>query len=78
MNNTSKDEEGEDMEPEYDYSQGVRGKFYSPDTVLHLPIYLDPDVEQYIRALAGKTGHKTDELVNEWLRNTIGILRSVE
>ena len=50
MNNTSKDEEGEDMEPEYDFSQGVRGKFYSPDTVLHLPIYPDPDVEQYIRA----------------------------
>ena len=66
------------MEPEYDFSQGERGKFYNPDAVLHIPIYLDPDVEQYIRALAGKTGHGADRLVNEWLRNSIGILRSVE
>ena len=30
-----------DMEPEYDFSRGEQGKFYVPDTVLHLPIYFD-------------------------------------
>lgn len=32
------------MQPEYDFSRGERGKFYSPDTTLHLPVGLDPDI----------------------------------
>lgn len=75
MNNINKDSE---MEPEYDFSQGERGKFYNPETVLHLPVYLEPDIEEYIRVLAERTGQDTQQLVNEWLRNSIGIIRSVE
>lgn len=75
MSSTTSDD---DMQPEYDFNKGERGKFYNPDITLHIPVYLDPDVEQYIRALASKTGHEADQLVNEWLRNNIGILRSLE
>jgi len=69
--------EDDDMELEYDFSKGEPGKFYHPDSVIHIPVYLDPDVEQYIRALAGRTGQDMDELINEWLRSTIDIIQSV-
>ena len=68
----------DDMQPEYDFSKGEQGKFYVPDVTLHIPVYLDPDVEQFIRTLAGKTGQDADQLVNEWLRNSIGIIQSIE
>jgi len=32
------------MEPEYDFSKGERGKFYCPDTSLHLPVNVDTDI----------------------------------
>ena len=35
----------DDMQPEYDFSKGEQGKFYVPDVTLHIPVYLDPDVE---------------------------------
>lgn len=73
MSVTSQDD---DMKAEYNFSKGERGRFYNPDTILHIPVYLDPDVEQFIRALAQKTGQDTDQLVNEWLRNSISIVQS--
>ena len=67
-----------EMESEYDFSQGERGKFYHPDAVLHIPVYLDADVEEYIRELAQKTGRDAEQLINEWLRNSIEIIQSVQ
>jgi hypothetical protein len=32
------------MEPEYNFSKGERGKFYHPDTVLHLPVDGDAEI----------------------------------
>jgi hypothetical protein len=32
------------MKKEYDFSKGVRGKFYRPKVKLRLPIYLEDDV----------------------------------
>jgi len=66
------------MESEYDFSQGERGKFYNPDAALHIPVYLDADVEEYIRELAQKTGRDAEQLINEWLRNSIEIIQSVQ
>ncbi len=66
------------MKPEYDFGKGERGKFYRPDAVLNIPVYLDPDVEQVIRGLAERTGQDVESLVNEWLRNNIQIIQSVQ
>ncbi len=33
------------MKDEYDFSKGVRGQFFHPDTHLNIPVYLDQDVE---------------------------------
>lgn len=32
------------MKPEYDFSQGERGKFYRPDARIHLPVDLEEPV----------------------------------
>ena len=40
------------MKAEYDFSKGERGKFYQPKAVFNLPIYLEEDVDEFIRKLA--------------------------
>ncbi len=40
------------MKTEYDFTQGERGKFYNPDAVLNFPVYLEPDVDEFMRKLA--------------------------
>ena len=56
------------MKTNYDFSKGERGKFYRPDTVYHIPIYLDTDVEEAMQALAERTGQDVTTLINSWLR----------
>jgi len=40
------------MKTEYDFSKGERGKFYHPDVVFSLPVYLEPDVSDFMNRLA--------------------------
>jgi hypothetical protein len=37
------------MEKEYDFSNGVRGKFYNKDAEFQLPIYLEPEIESFFK-----------------------------
>ena len=39
------------MKAEYDFSKAERGKFYQPKIVFNLPIYLEEDVDEFIRKL---------------------------
>ena len=66
------------MKAEYDFSKGERGKFYDPDALLNIPVYLDPDVEEFIHSQAERTGQNVDKLVNDWLRNSMEIIQSVQ
>ena len=52
------------MEAEYDFSKGVRGKFYNKDAVFHLPIYLEPKVESFVAKLAKEQKKNLNEIVN--------------
>ena len=56
------------MEKEYDFSKGERGKFYTPNARLNLPIYLEEDVAKVVVEYAEQ--HKVDvqTVVNEILR----------
>ncbi len=40
------------MKKEYDFSKGVRGKFHHPDAQINLPIYLEPEVADFVDRLA--------------------------
>ena len=63
-----------DMRKEYDFSKGVRGKFYRPNIELNLPIYLEPDVAQFVRELAKAKNTAIEVIVNDWLRQDIALI----
>lgn len=65
------------MKKEYDFSKGERGKFYHPDAQLNLPIYLEPEVAEFIRKYAKEKNVDTETLVNKWLRKNIEVIRSI-
>jgi hypothetical protein len=68
---------GEAMKDYYDFSKGVRGKFYSPDAVFKLPIYLDESVQSYLTAKADAKGIDLSDLVNDLLKREIDIIEAV-
>jgi hypothetical protein len=65
------------MRAEYDFSKGERGKFYSPDAVFSFPVYLEPDVNDFMNRLADEREVDIQELVNEWLRANIKLIQSI-
>ncbi|MEW6129490.1 MAG: hypothetical protein AB1757_20785 [Acidobacteriota bacterium] len=65
------------MKKEYDFSKGERGKFYRPNVKLNLPIYLDPDVAEFIQKYAKKNKLDAQILVNKLLRGSKDIVQSI-
>ena len=56
------------MKKEYDFSKGVRGKFYHPDAEFNLPIYLEPEIAEFIQKLATKNNVDRNKIVNALLK----------
>jgi hypothetical protein len=65
------------MKAEYNFPKGERGKFYNADAVFSLPVYLDPDVDEFMSKLAAEKGLDIQELVNNWLRANIRLVQSL-
>ncbi len=65
------------MKDHYDFSKGVRGKFYNPEAVFKLPVYLDESVQTYLTAKADAKGVDLSDLVNDLLKREIGIIEAV-
>ena len=66
------------MKAEYDFSKGERGKFYDPKAVFNLPIYLEEDVDEFMRKFAAEKGKDVETLVNEWLRSSMQLIQSIQ
>ena len=66
------------MKEEYDFSKGERAKFYNPDATFSFPVYLEPDVDDFITRLAEEKNIDVQELVNEWLRADIRLVQSAQ
>ena len=66
------------MKKEYDFSKGVRGKFYNPKAKLNLPIYLDEDVAEFVKKYAKQKKTDSQTIVNRLLRNNKDIVQSVQ
>ena len=66
------------MKQRYDFSKGVRGKFFKPDAAFKLPVYLDAEVEGYLAKRAQAKGVELDELVNQRLKREIEIIEGGE
>ncbi len=65
------------MKPEYDFKNAERGKFFRPGAVLRLPIYLEPEVQDYLAAKAQAKNMDLDDLVNDLLKQEIRIAESL-
>jgi hypothetical protein len=66
------------MKAEYDFSKGTRGKFYHPEAVFTFPVYLEPDVDEFMSKLAEEKDVDVQQLVNDWLRTNIKLVQSVQ
>ena len=75
-NMASKSKHGDEMREHYDFSGGIRGKFYRPNARLNLPVYLDADVQAYLAALAARKGIPLSDLANDLLKKDIAILEA--
>jgi len=62
------------MRREYDFSKGVRGKFYKKGVELRLPIYLDPKLQTQVGLLAKKKGKDIGQIVNDLLRKDMELI----
>ena len=56
------------MKKEYDFSKGVRGKFYNADAEFNLPIYLEPEIAEFVQKLAKEKKIDMSQIVNQLLR----------
>lgn len=65
------------MKREYDFSKGVRGKFYRKGAELRLPIYLNAKLQRKIERLAQKRGKDIGEVVNQLLRRNVEFLEEL-
>jgi len=65
------------MKKEYDFSKGVRGKFYRKGAELRLPIYLDAKLQGRLEKLAKKNGKNVGEMVNQLVQKEVEIIEKL-
>ena len=65
------------MKQEYNFSKGVRGKFFHQNAKLNLPVYLDDEVQSYLQERAKLKGVEVTQLVNDMLRQDIKLIEVV-
>jgi predicted HicB family RNase H-like nuclease len=61
----------DEMKSEYDFTHGTRGKFYRPGAKLHLPVYLEEQLQKALSAAAERKGTSLNELVNTLLNKEV-------
>ncbi len=66
------------MKNEYDFSKAERGKFYHPKTKFNLPIYLEPEVADYMDKIAIEKNIDIETLVNNWFKKDIDLIQTVK
>ena len=55
------------MKKESDFSKGIRGKFYNADAEFNLPIYLEPEIAEFVQKLAEEKNVDRSQIVNRLL-----------
>lgn len=62
------------MKKEYDFSKGIRGKFYNTDAEFNLPIYLEPEIAEFVQKLAIEKNVDRSQIVNRLLKKDMEII----
>jgi hypothetical protein len=64
----------DDMPAEVDFSGAKRGRFFSADAQLNLPVYLDQKVQATLVTLASTKGIDLSTFVNDLLKKDIELI----
>lgn len=56
------------MKKKYDFSTGIRGKFYKSDAEFNLPIYLEPEIAEFVEKLAVEKNLERSQIINTLLK----------
>lgn len=67
----------DDMPSEIDFSKAEVGKFYRPNAVFHIPLYLDRKVQDWVVLRATSKGVSVEDIANELLRREIEIIEAM-
>ena len=62
----------------YDFSKGVRGKFYQPNARFNLPVYLDTQVQQFVQRIATSKRTDVSAVVNRLLRSDMELVEAAK
>ena len=60
-----------------DSSKAERGRFYRPGAKLNFPVYLEPQVREWLTGVARKKGEEVNTLVNRLLKKQQELVESV-
>jgi hypothetical protein len=66
------------MRKEYDFSKGVRGKFYRPNARFNVPVYLDSEVQRFVERIAESKRTDVSAVVNRLLRSDIELVEAAK
>ncbi len=66
------------MKKEYDFSKGIKGKFYRANATLNMPVYLDRKVRQFVEQIAASRKTDVSAIVNRLLRSDMELVESAK
>ncbi len=66
------------MKKEYDFSNGVKGKFYFPESEIELPVYLNKANLSYFTELAKIKKVAVSKLINNILSKDRELIESIK
>ena len=70
--------ENDKMKKEYDFSKGVRGKFFRPNAKFNVPIYLDGKVHRFVERIAERKRTDVSAVVNRLLRSEMELIEAAK
>ena len=66
------------MKKKYDFSKGVRGKFYRPNAKFNVPVYLDGKVQRFVERIAEHKRTDISAVVNRLLRSDMDLVEAAK
>jgi hypothetical protein len=66
------------MKKEYDFTNAERGKFYSADAKLNIPVYLDDEVRVFVSGIAAHKKADMSKIVNDLLRTDMSLAMAIQ
>ena len=64
-----------DMKKKYDFSKAVKGKFFTPESEIELPIYLDKNIRNFYSKVAQNRNKEIGNVINAILKKEMEILK---